>query len=216
MLAVGSGIALKFGESGDVDLVLTHDPAAEERFVARGFGQARLEFLSGDFVLLGPDSDPASIAGNRSASDALRRIAASGALFVSRGDSSGTHTKELEIWRRAGVSPGGSWYVDAGQGMGVCLNLASEKRAYTLSDRGTYLAFRERLALAILVEGDSILANPYSLIAVTPERRRGGNHAGALRLIEWLRSPAAQERIAAFRKGGERLFEPLSPPEEAR
>lgn len=208
-LVVGSGIALQYGESGDVDVLLTHDPEAERRFVAGGFGLARLPLMSSDFVLLGPRSDPASVAGSLNVEEAFRRVAAREATFVSRGDSSGTHMREREIWRRAGVTPAGPWYLDAGQGMATCLNLASEKSAYTLSDRGTFLALRKQMQLSILVEGDSILANPYSIIAVSPARRRGGNIEGAQRLIEWLRSPAGQQRIGALRIEGEPLFFPL-------
>ncbi len=213
-LPVGSGVALKYGENGDVDVVLTHDPEAEEAFVRRGFGVSRVPLMYSDFVILGPPTDPASVSGSPTAAEAFNRIAARGMAFVSRGDGSGTHMRERQIWKQAGVAPAGPWYVEAGQGMGTCLMLASEKEAYILSDRGTYVARRDKTSLSILLEGDPILANPYSIIAVSPGRRPGGNHEGALRLIEWLRSPEGQGRIAAFHVGGRPLFFPMETQED--
>lgn len=212
-VAVGTGVALKYGENGDVDAVLTHDPEAELAFVRRKFGLARIPFMQSDFVILGPPSDAASIAGCRTAAEAFQRIAAKGAPFVSRGDSSGTHKREREIWRAAGIEPGGRWYVEIGQAMGTCLVMASERGAYTLGDRGTYLARQDALQIAILLEGDPALANSYSIIAVSPDRRPRGNHEGARRLIDWLLSPEGQSRIAGYRVKGRPLFLPVAPPE---
>jgi tungstate transport system substrate-binding protein len=187
---------------------MVHAPAAEEEFVRRGFGVSRVPVMYNDFVILGPLSDPASIRESDSAADALRRISEHRAEFVSRGDDSGTHKKELAIWREAGISPARPWYLDAGQGMGACLLLASEKDAYILSDRGTYLSRVDRLRIEVLFEGDPILVNPYAVIVVTPERRPHGRHAGAQRLVEWLTSEEGQRRIGQFRVNGQVLFHP--------
>ena len=207
-IAVGTGAALRLGMNGDADVVLAHDPDAEEAFVRAGYGTARVPLMANDFVLLGPPSDPAGAASAPTAADAFRRIAERQARFVSRGDSSGTHMKEAGLWRQAGISPSGRWYVDAGQGMGACLVLAAESRAYVLSDRATFHARGDSLQLRILHEGDPALSNPYSVIAVSPERRPGGSAVGARRLIAWLTSEDGQHRIAAFRSNGHVLFLP--------
>jgi tungstate transport system substrate-binding protein len=207
-LAVGTGAALKHGENGDVDILIVHAPAAEDEFVRRGHGVARIPFMYNDFVILGPPSDPAPVDGSGSASEALSRIDRSGASFVSRGDDSGTHKKERVLWSEAGLTPAGSWYLEAGQGMGACLLLANEKNAYVLTDRGTYLSRADRLEIRVLHEGDPALMNPYAVIAVSPERRRGGNHEGAQRLVRWLTSADAQRRIEQFRVNGHQLFHP--------
>ena len=208
-VAVGSGAALKLAENGDVDVVLIHAPEEEEEFVRNGYGIERVPLMHNDFVVLGPRSDPASIAGSTSVIGAFSRIAAHGlTAFITRGDESGTHVRERAIWQAAGLAPAGDWYLDAGQGMAACLGIADEKGGYILSDRGTYLAMQDDLEIAILFEGDSLLVNPYSLIAVPPQRRPDGNYEGALRLIAWLTSTDGQERIAAFRVGGEMLFHP--------
>lgn len=209
-IAVGSGAALKHGENGDVDLVLVHSAEAEKAFVRAGFGLARVPLMATDFILLGPDSDPASIRGADRVAEAFTRISRAAAPFVSRGDSSGTHVKEREIWREAGIEPRGAWYLESGQGMGPCLLLADEKTAYTLCDRATYLAWRDKVRLALLLEGDPLLANPYSLIAVAPERRPGGNHRGALRLIAWFTSAHGREVISGFQVNGQALFTPAA------
>lgn len=207
-VAVGSGAALEHGKNGDVDVVLVHAPESEEAFVRAGFGLARVPVMYNDFVVVGPATDPAGVRGSVGAADAFRKIAARGASFVSRGDRSGTHVKEQAIWLLAETTPEGSWYIEAGQGMGACLLMASEKLAYTLTDRGTFLARRGILDLEILFEGGDDLENPYSIIAVQPDRRSGGNHQGALRLIEWMTSPGGQRSIADFRVNGEILFHP--------
>jgi tungstate transport system substrate-binding protein len=207
-LAVGTGKALKHGENGDVDAVLVHAPAAEEQFIAAGFGVERVPLMWNDFVIAGSSEDPAEIATATSAAEALQRIAAAGAPFVSRGDDSGTHKKEQALWRAAALEPDGDWYIEAGQGMGACLTIASEKLGYVLTDRSTYLAMKEEVDLAVLSEGDPTLINPYSIIAVHPDRYPDLNHAGAARLIAWLASERGQALIGEFRVGGEQLFHP--------
>jgi tungstate transport system substrate-binding protein len=207
-VAVGSGAALTLGENGDVDLILSHAPEAEEAFVQAGYGEKRVPVMYNDFIVAGPASDPAAVGGAESAAAAFGRIAESSAPFISRGDNSGTHMKEIAIWKEAGVDLFGSWHIDAGQGMGACLLMAGEKSAYVLADRGTYLARSPDLEIELLFEGDTLLRNPYSAIAVDPSRRPGGNHGGALELIEWLTSADGQDRVARFRVNGEPLFHP--------
>ncbi|MBD3236484.1 MAG: tungsten ABC transporter substrate-binding protein [Candidatus Eisenbacteria bacterium] len=207
-VAVGTGQALKHGENGDVDAVLVHAPEAEAEFLAAGFGLERVPLMWNDFVIAGPPADRAGIASAATAAGALQRIADSGAPFVSRGDDSGTHKKELQLWRVAGITPRGEAYVEAGQGMGACLTIAAEKEAYILTDRGTHLAMRDDLDLAVLCEGDPLLINPYSIIAIDPQRHADLHHAGAARLIAWLSSPRGQAVIGAYRVGGEQLFHP--------
>jgi tungstate transport system substrate-binding protein len=208
VLSTGSGKALKLGENGDVDVVLVHSPADEERFVAAGFGIERSGVMYNDFVVVGPPSDPAAVRGNDVLA-AFTRIAGSAARFVSRGDDSGTDRMEKSCWRAIGVEPAPHrWYVSAGLGMGQVLTMAAEMRAYTLTDRATYATYRARTGLEILVSGDSRLFNPYSVIAVNPARHPGVNHAGAMRFIEWLTGDAGQRAIGAFRLDGEALFLP--------
>ncbi|MDI7275249.1 MAG: substrate-binding domain-containing protein [Anaerolineae bacterium] len=214
VIAVGSGQAMKLGEDGNCDVLLVHSPEAERRFVAAGHGTSRLDVMYNDFVIVGPASDPARVSALRDAALALTQIADAGARFISRGDDSGTHVKELAIWERAGLTPGGSWYVSAGQGMGAVLTMASEQQAYTLSDRATYLAQRNSLQLVVLVEGDEALRNPYTVIAVNPEEHPGVNAALAASFQEWLTSLETQERIAGFGREefGQSLFTPDSQP----
>ncbi|MHC4505746.1 MAG: ABC transporter substrate-binding protein, partial [Planctomycetota bacterium] len=208
VIAVGTGKAIKLAQNGDVDVILVHAPEAERGFVEAGHGVGRRRVCHNDFVILGPSSDPAAVVGMKDATAALGKIAARGCPFVSRGDESGTHKKETALWRAAGVSPGGGWYLEAGQGMGPCLVIAHEKQAYVLADRGAYLAFRSKLDLKILVEGDERLVNPYSVIAVDPTTHPHVKHAEAMKLIEWLTSPEARKIIAEFKVGGELLFHP--------
>ncbi|MEW5945229.1 MAG: substrate-binding domain-containing protein [bacterium] len=213
VLPVGSGKAFRLAEQGDVDLVLVHAPAAEDEFLAGGFGVNRRVVMYNDFVIAGPGSDPAGVRSAGSAADAMSGIAAAGAAFVSRGDDSGTHRKEKELWESAGVNPEGGWYIDAGRGMGAVLMMASEKEAYTLTDRGTFLSMKGKLELDVLFEGDPALDNPYSVIAVNPARCPDCNYMGAMTLIAWLTSPEAQKMIADFNVAGARLFHPVSTPE---
>ncbi|HEY5729453.1 MAG TPA: substrate-binding domain-containing protein, partial [Anaerolineales bacterium] len=169
-VAVGTGQALKMGEEGNADVLLVHAPKSEEEFMAGGFGKDRAPVMHNDFVIVGPASDPAGINGLAAASEALKKIFDSGSTFISRGDDSGTHKKELSLWESAELDPGGqAWYLETGQGMGASLIVASEKNAYTLTDRGTYLATRQNLELFILLEGDPPLLNPYHVITVNPE-----------------------------------------------
>ena len=217
VLAVGTGQALALGESGDADVVLVHARSLEDAFVESGHGLIRYDVMYNDFVIIGPEDDPAGIGGMENATAALARIAESGATFVSRGDNSGTHTKELAIWEAAGMTPAGDWYNAAGQGMGAVLNIADELQAYTLSDRATYLARRaDGLSLEVLVEGDPILFNPYGVIPVNPEMHPGVNAALAGAFAHWLTAPATQELIASFEANGTQLFTPDSVPYRVR
>lgn len=208
VIAVGTGKALRMGRDGDVDVVLVHAPAAERKFVYEGFGEQRLPVMFNDFVLVGPASDPAGLASASHLGNALRRIAETQSVFVSRGDDSGTHKKERSLWTQAGLTPEGAWYREAGQGMGKVLQMADEMNAYTLTDRGTWLAYRDKSQLRIAYEGDEGLFNPYAIIEVSAKRYPDLNHAGAKALILWIRGTDGQEAIAAFRKSGEQLFTP--------
>ena len=208
VIAVGTGKALRMARDGDVDVVLVHARKAEEQLVSDGFTLERHGVMYNDFVIIGPRSDPAGIHGSANAPGALKRIANSQSIFVSRGDDSGTHKKEKALWAEAGVSPGGRWYREVGQGMGKVLQIAGELDAYTLTDRGTWLAFRRQSPLRILAEGDSKLFNPYGILAVNPAKYPDTSHVGAERLIEWISSPTGQGIIRDFRINGQPLFIP--------
>ncbi len=208
VIAVGTGKALRMGRDGDVDVVLVHAPAAERKFVRDGHGVQRLPVMFNDFVLVGPDDDPAVVAKAKSAVDALRRIAEHGGVFVSRGDDSGTHKKERGLWAAQGLTPSGVWYREVGQGMGKVLQIADELNAYTLTDRGTWLAYREKSRLQVVYQGHEELFNPYAIIQVSAQRYPDLNHAGAKALIDWIRGDEGQQAIAAYRKSGEQLFKP--------
>ncbi len=208
VVALGTGQALDLARRGDADVVFVHDPAAEEKFVAAGFGVRRQEVMYNDFILVGPKADPAKAAGQDILAG-LRRIAATQAPFVSRGDKSGTHAAELRYWQAAGVdlaNAKGPWYRDTGSGMGPALNTAASMNAYILADRGTWLNFRNRGALGILVEGDKALFNQYGVILVNPVRHAHVKAADGQKFIDWLVSPAGQQTIAAYTIGGEQLF----------
>jgi len=214
VVAVGTGRALRLGERGDVDAVLVHDRLSELKFVAEGHGIARREVMYNDFVLIGPRTDPARVHGLVDATTAFARIAESGAIFASRGDDSGTHKAELRLWEAAGVdarADSGTWYRETGAGMGATLNTASELGAYLLADRGTWLSFKNRGDLQILVEGDPRLRNVYGAILVNPERHSHTKNEDARALVEWLVSDEGRAAIAAFRIGGVQLFRPLIP-----
>ncbi len=209
VIAVGTGRALKLGENGDVDVVLVHAPQAEEAFVQAGFGVHRRLIMANDFVLLGPPDDPAQVRGQPHALDAMRHIASHQAVFVSRGDESGTHKKEQWLWQRADIVPSGQrWYLEVGQGMGATLQIAHDKQAYTLTDRGTYLTYRQRLALQIVHERDPVYDNPYRAIAVNPQRHAHVAYELAVALIDWLTSVEGQQRIGSYRKHDQVLFHP--------
>jgi len=213
VVAVGSGQAIQMGVDGNADVLLVHSPAAEKTFMDEGNGTRREDVMYNDFVILGPENDPAGIKGMTSAADALLKIADSKAVFVSRGDDSGTHAKEKNIWKAAGFEPGGDWYISAGQGMGAVLTMADEMSAYTLSDRATYLArTKEGLISKILVEGDPILFNPYGVIAVNPEKNPNIKVDLANQFIDWLISVPTQELISQFGQSefGQPLFTPDS------
>ena len=212
VISVGTGKALRLLREGDVDVVLVHARSAEDKLVGDGYGVNRRDVMYNDFVLVGPDSDPANIRGTTDATNALSRIVASKSLFVSRGDTSGTHKKELQLWEQAGITPKGQWYREAGQGMGKVLQIAGELDAYTLTDRGTWLAYRNKVSLVIITEGDKRLFNPYGIIAANPARYPDANYDGAVALINWITSPAAQNMIGDFTIDGQRLFVPMHDP----
>jgi tungstate transport system substrate-binding protein len=211
VVSVGTGAALRLGANGDADVVLVHARAAEDRFMAAGHGSERRDVMYNDFVLVGPKADPAGARNAGSAASALKAVSGRTHRFVSRGDDSGTHQMELDLWKAVGGLPKWPGYLSAGRGMGEVLSMASELQAYTLADRGTWASMRARLDLAIVSEGDPALANPYGVIAVNPARHPGVNARGARELIDWLTSAEGQARIAAFKAGGETLFFPGLP-----
>ncbi|PWB66469.1 MAG: tungsten ABC transporter substrate-binding protein [Deltaproteobacteria bacterium] len=206
VVAVGTGKSLKLGETGDVDVVFVHARSLEDKFVANGYGVNRRDVMYNDFVLLGPPDDPAGVGKASSAPEALRAIAAKGIPFISRGDESGTHVKEKEIWAAAGMVPRGAWYIEAGQGMGEVLTMATQKRGYTLSDRGTYIAFRKKTDLVVLRQGDKNLWNPYGIIAVNPKTHAHAKYDLAMKLIDFVTGPEGRSLIAGYKVDGEQLF----------
>ncbi|MGB2997028.1 MAG: substrate-binding domain-containing protein [Phycisphaerae bacterium] len=212
VIAVGTGRALNLGRNGDVDAVLVHDPAAEEAFVAEGYGINRRLVMYNDFVVVGPRDDPAGIGQASGPPDALKRIAQAESAFVSRGDNSATHKREMTLWKAADLEPTGDWYLEAGQGMSATLLMADERGAYCLSDRGTYLAMRGKLRLEPLFEDPEALENPYSIIAVNPAIHRDANYLGAMALVAWVTSPEGQKIIGDFRVDDAVLFHPLAVP----
>jgi tungstate transport system substrate-binding protein len=207
VLAVGTGQALKLAEMGDVDAVFVHDRIAEEAFVAAGHGIHRMGVMHNDFVIVGPADDPAGVKGVP-VTEALKKIADTKSVFVSRGDESGTHKAELRLWEAAGIRPEGEWYLESGQGQRLNLNMADEKKAYCLIDRATFLTAEEKVDLKILVEGDERLHNPYSFIAVNPARHPEANFTEAMALAGWLTSAEGQKRIGEFKEQGKVLFHP--------
>lgn len=209
VIAVGTGKALKLGEDGNVDVVLVHARPAEDAFVAAGHGIDRRDVMYNDFVLIGPNNDPARIRGEKDVLAAMKKIADSKWKFVSRGDDSGTDQMEKGYWKALDIKPAGQrWYYSAGQGMGEVLMMSGEMRAYTLTDRGTYLSFRDKIGLPILMQGDARMFNPYGIIAVNPKKYPKTNYAGASEMIQWITSPEGQQAIADFKVGGEQLFIP--------
>jgi tungstate transport system substrate-binding protein len=210
VVALGTGQALDVGRRGDADVVFVHDKAAEEKFLADGFGVKRQEVMYNDFVIVGPKSDPAK-AGGKDVLEGMRKIAAAKAPFVSRGDRSGTHAAELRYWKDAGVDLNavkGEWYKEIGQGMGPALNTASAQNAYVLADRGTWLSFKNRGDLTVLVEGDQRLFNQYGVMLVNPAKHPHVKAAEGQAFIDWLVSPEGQKTIAEYKIGGEQLFFP--------
>jgi tungstate transport system substrate-binding protein len=213
-ISVGTGQALALGGRGEADVVLVHAPEAERKYVAEGTLVNRRLVMHNDFIIVGPEADPAQVRGLRRAIDAFRRIAEARAAFVSRGDNSGTNILEKRLWKQAGIEPSGDWYLQAGQGMGQTLGIASEKRAYTLTDRGTLLALVKRVQLPILVEKDPPLLNIYSVMEVNPSRFPKVNAAGGKAFADFMVSPGAQAVIKSF--GVERFGEPLFFPDAGR
>ena len=207
VVALGTGQALDMGRRGDADVLFVHDPVAEEKLVADGFGLQRWPVMYNDFVLIGPGNDPAQVRG-KDIAQALQKVAQSQAAFVSRGDKSGTHAAELRYWAMAGTSQMGAGYKACGCGMGPALNMAASMGAYVLADRGTWLSFKNRADLAVLVQGDERLFNPYGVIAVNPAKHPHVKVKEAQRFIDWVTSPAGQAHIAAYKIGGEQLFFP--------
>ena len=208
VIAVGTGKALRLGQDGNVDLVFVHAPPAEIKFVESGYGVDRQPVMHNDFVLLGPPSDPAGLRQATSIKDAMARIAAASAPFISRGDDSGTDKKEKQLWSLASIKPQGDWYMSAGQGMGAVLKIADDKLAYTLSDRGTYLAFRDKMALVVVYEGAKELYNPYHIILVNPKQYPDVKYDLAKRYSDFVRGPEGQKIIGDYRVAGEQLFHP--------
>jgi len=210
VIAVGTGKALRMAQDGDVDLLMVHAKLAEESFVTAGYGVERVELMYNDFVFVGPKSDPAGLSKLTDINDTLHALAETPAQFLSRGDDSGTHKKELGLWKTAGIKPGGEYYRELGQGMGKTLQIANELQAYTLIDRGTWLSYMGKVDLDILFEGSPPLNNQYSMIIVNPDRYPDRNQAGAERLVEWLTSEQGQALIGDFRVQGQLLFKPNS------
>ena len=211
-IAVGTGQALALAARGEADVTLAHAPALEKKYVADGRMLNRRLVMYNDFVVLGPEADPAGLREEKKAAEAFRRIAAAGARFVSRGDRSGTHNRELALWKAAGLTPASPWYIESGQGMGATLGIAADRRAYTLADRATYLAFTRRVALKILVEGDPRLLNIYSVMEVNPANGPRVNAAGGRKFAEFTLAPETQAVVKTFGvdKYGQALFVPIA------
>jgi len=207
VVALGTGQALDMARRGDADVVFVHDQVAEEKFVADGFGLKRQAVMYNDFVLIGPKADPAGTKG-KDIVEALKKVAAGNAAFISRGDKSGTHAAELRFWKMAGLEARGSGYKECGCGMGPALNIASSSGAYVLADRGTWLNFKNRADLAVLVEGDKRLFNQYGVMVVNPAKHPQVKLAQAQKFVDWVVSPAGQNAIAGYKIGGEQLFFP--------
>lgn len=211
VVAVGTGAALRLARSGDADVLMVHHKKSEEKFVAEGFGVERFDLMHNDFVLLGPDSDPANVSSMKSATNALAAIAQSQSVFVSRGDDSGTHKKELELWKAAGVSPqenSGNWYREAGAGMGATLNIAVAMQGYILADRATWVSFKNKQNHKIVLEGDTRFFNQYGIILVNPERFPHIKKEAGQAFVNWMISEEGQKAIASYKLEGQQLFTP--------
>jgi len=206
IVSVGTGKAIRLGENGDVDVILVHAKELEEKFIEDGFGIDRCSVMYNDFLIVGPEEDPAKISGLEDVREAFRSIHSSGHTFVSRGDDSGTDRKEKQLWLNAGIDPEGAWYLETGQGMNVTLRIADERNAYIMLDRATYLFNEERIRLRKLIEGDRDLFNPYSIIAVNPHRYLHVKYDLAIALIKWLTSPECQQMISDYNIDGNQLF----------
>ncbi len=208
VVAVGTGKALRLAENGDVDVVFVHAPQAEKAFVDAGYGIDRRAVMHNDFIIAGPKNDPAGILSATNATQALRLIAEKQAPFVSRGDNSGTHKKEMQLWQNTGSQPSGSWYFSVGQGMGAVLRIADDKQAYTLSDRGTFISYEDKIDLEILFEGDDSLFNPYHIIAVNPKRFEHVRYDLATKYIDYITGAQGQQLIKNYKVAGQQLFYP--------
>lgn len=212
-VAVGSGAAIDMGMKGDADVLLVHSRSAEDAFIASGFGVNRRDVMYNEFYLVGPKGDPAAAGGAKSAADAFKRIAGDKAVFVSRADKSGTHSKELSLWKKAGLAPSGKtdrWYIEAGQGMGATLDMAGEMGAYTLVDSGTWFAYMNKVGLRIVSKGDPSLFNPYGVIQVNPVKYPNIHQHAAAAFADFIVSPEGQKIIGDYRKNGQRLFIPMA------
>ena len=210
VIAVGTGAAIKLGENGDVDILLVHAREAEDKFIQDGYGVNRRDVMYNDFIILGPANDSANIKEEKSAASALVKISNQKSFFVSRGDDSGTDKKEKSLWQIANTIPDGAWYMAVGQGMGATLQIADEKEAYVLCDRGTFVAYRDKIGLIILSEGDPLLFNPYGIIAVNPERFPHVKYMEAMQMIAWVTSIEGQDIIREYKIEGEILFYPIA------
>jgi tungstate transport system substrate-binding protein len=208
VISVGTGKALKLGENGDVDVVFVHARPAEDKFVADGFGVDRKDVMYNDFVLVGPKDDPAKIKETKTAADAFKRLGESKADFISRGDDSGTHQMEKQLWKAAGVTPQGKWYIEAGQGMGQVLQMAFDKKGYALADRGTFIAYEGKIDSVVVLEGDRAMFNPYGVIAVNPKKHPGVKYDMAKKFIDFVTGVEGQKIIADFKLNGKQLFFP--------
>ena len=207
VISTGTGKALKMGQAGDVDVLLVHARQSELEFVEAGYGVNRRQVMFNDFIIVGPMDDPASIGSLSSVEEVFRKIASSQAVFISRGDDSGTHKKELSIWQSVNVKPQGDWYREVGQGMGKTLQMANELKAYTLTDRGTWIFSRDKLSMGTVFEGDEQLHNQYGVISINPQLD-GINHQGATAFTEWITSAKGQRLIGEYRINGQQLFYP--------
>jgi tungstate transport system substrate-binding protein len=208
VVSQGTGQALETGRRGDADVVFVHARAQEEKFVEEGYGAQRFDVMYNDFVIVGPSDDPAGLRAAANATTAMTAIAESGAPFASRGDDSGTHVAEMDLWAAAGIEPAGTWYLSTGSGMGATLNTAAQVPAYALTDRGTWLSFQNRGDLEIVFQGDPVLFNPYGIILVNPEKHTHIKAEQGQAFIDWIISEAGQATIASFEVGGEQLFFP--------
>ncbi|MFA6450419.1 MAG: substrate-binding domain-containing protein [bacterium] len=208
VISVGTGNAIKLGESGDVDVILVHARAAEDKFVADGFGVNRRDVMHNDFLIAGPPANPAGLKKDDKGPEAFKKIADKQSIFISRGDKSGTDMKEKEIWKAAGIAPAGKWFMESGQGMGATLTMADELGACTLVDRATFISYKSKVKLTELVEGDAALFNPYGVIAVNPKKNKYVKYDLAMKFIGWLTSQEGQKLIGEYKVQGVRLFTP--------
>ncbi|MEC9490194.1 MAG: substrate-binding domain-containing protein [Halanaerobiales bacterium] len=208
VVAVGTGAAIELGRNGDADIIFVHAREAEDKFVADGYGINRRDVMYNDFVILGPPADPAGIRNTETAVEAFQKIESEGAEFVSRGDDSGTNKKELSLWDNAGITPDGSWYLESGQGMGPSINMADERQAYILADRGTYLAYSGDIELEIVNSGDPALFNPYGIIPINPAYHSHVRYQLAMAFTGYVTSQQGQKIINNYMRSGEQLFYP--------